>query len=220
MDGYDVLGLRVGASERQVRMAYRRLARLHHPDRKALGGRDAAMRRMQLINVAREQVLQDVRERSRNRPASVVPQRDLLREEQRTAAAACLSDAALRRQRLAREQALRRQREERLRWAAAQVELARDERHHAPDPASVVVTMWAWRVIAGVITAVVLVLSLVFGASIGLWLGDVADSVIRVVSDDHTWSVAAQPLAVAAVVLMSLVASVRAGWAVSRNLWR
>ena len=32
---YEVLGLRPGASERQVHLAYRRLALLHHPDRAA-----------------------------------------------------------------------------------------------------------------------------------------------------------------------------------------
>lgn len=49
-DPYAALGLRPGADASQVREAYRRLARLHHPDR---SGDRRATERMQAINRAR-----------------------------------------------------------------------------------------------------------------------------------------------------------------------
>lgn len=60
-DPYATLGLRRGADARQVREAYRRLAREYHPDRSRDG---RATERMQAINRARE-VLSDPVERTR-----------------------------------------------------------------------------------------------------------------------------------------------------------
>ena len=60
-DPYATLGLRRGADARQVRDAYRRLARAYHPDRSRDG---QATERMQAINRARE-ILSDPAQRAR-----------------------------------------------------------------------------------------------------------------------------------------------------------
>lgn len=55
MTHYDVLGVAPSADAAQVRRAYLRLAREHHPDRHAAGGpaaRDEAERRMREVNEA------------------------------------------------------------------------------------------------------------------------------------------------------------------------
>lgn len=52
MNPYDVLGVRQGAPADEVRRAYVRLARQHHPDLAAPGERDAAEQRMRAINEA------------------------------------------------------------------------------------------------------------------------------------------------------------------------
>ena len=54
MDPYKVLGLEPGASDEEVKKAYRRLAKQYHPDRNP--GDEAAARKMQEINAAYEQI--------------------------------------------------------------------------------------------------------------------------------------------------------------------
>ena len=53
-DPYRVLGLAPGASDEDVKKAYRRLAKQYHPDRNP--GDEAAARKMQEINAAYEQI--------------------------------------------------------------------------------------------------------------------------------------------------------------------
>ena len=53
-DPYKVLGLSPGASDEEVKKAYRRLAMQYHPDRNP--GDEAAARKMQEINAAYEQI--------------------------------------------------------------------------------------------------------------------------------------------------------------------
>lgn len=53
-DPYKVLGLEPGASDEEVKKAYRRLAKKYHPD--ANPGDEAAARKMQEINAAYEQI--------------------------------------------------------------------------------------------------------------------------------------------------------------------
>ena len=53
-DPYKVLGLSPGASDEEVKKAYRRLAMKYHPDRNP--GDEAAARKMQEINAAYEQI--------------------------------------------------------------------------------------------------------------------------------------------------------------------
>ena len=53
-DPYKVLGLERGASDEEVKKAYRRLAKKYHPD--ANPGDEAAARKMQEINAAYEQI--------------------------------------------------------------------------------------------------------------------------------------------------------------------
>jgi DnaJ domain len=64
-DPYRTLGLRPGADAAQVREAYRRLARLHHPDR---SGDNSATERMQAINRAWE-ILSDPARRAAHDPS-------------------------------------------------------------------------------------------------------------------------------------------------------
>jgi hypothetical protein len=52
MNPYDVLGVRHGAPPEEVRRAYVRLARQHHPDLADPGRRDEAEQRMRAINEA------------------------------------------------------------------------------------------------------------------------------------------------------------------------
>ena len=55
VDAYRVLGLHDGADEREIRLAYRRLAREYHPDRYAMSQveiREQAEQRMAEINIA------------------------------------------------------------------------------------------------------------------------------------------------------------------------
>src|SRR5689334_11752640 len=61
-DPYRVLGLSPGASSEELHDAYRRLVKLHHPDRN--GGSEASARRFAEIQEAYEEV------RSRPRPAA------------------------------------------------------------------------------------------------------------------------------------------------------
>lgn len=68
-DPYATLGLRPGADARQVRDAYRSLARRYHPDQSRDGH---ATERMQAINRARE-ILSDPVERARYATASARP---------------------------------------------------------------------------------------------------------------------------------------------------
>lgn len=53
-DPYEVLGLQRGASDEEVKRAYRRLAKQYHPD--ANPGDEAAARKMQEINAAYDQI--------------------------------------------------------------------------------------------------------------------------------------------------------------------
>ena len=53
-DPYAVLGLSPGASDEEVKKAYRALAKKYHPDRNP--GDEAAARKMQEINAAYEQI--------------------------------------------------------------------------------------------------------------------------------------------------------------------
>ena len=53
-DPYQVLGLERGASDEEVKKAYRRLAKKYHPD--ANPGDAEAARKMQEINAAYEQI--------------------------------------------------------------------------------------------------------------------------------------------------------------------
>lgn len=50
-------------SESEIRLAYRKVAFTSHPDRVADGEREAATRRMQQVNAARELLLDDQRRR-------------------------------------------------------------------------------------------------------------------------------------------------------------
>lgn len=73
MNPYDVLGVRQGAPAEEVRRAYVRLARQHHPDLAEPAMREQAEQRMRAINEAwsvlgdadRRSVLDDRRERDR-----------------------------------------------------------------------------------------------------------------------------------------------------------
>jgi curved DNA-binding protein CbpA len=66
-DPYAVLGLRPGASAQDLHDAYRRLVKLHHPDRN--GGSPESTRRFQEIQAAYEQVT----ELRATRPAATQP---------------------------------------------------------------------------------------------------------------------------------------------------
>ncbi len=61
VDYYKVLGIRRGASTREVKSAYRRLARRHHPD--VNGGSEAAAREFAIISLA-YRTLSDPQERA------------------------------------------------------------------------------------------------------------------------------------------------------------
>lgn len=52
LDAYDVLGVRPGATQEELRAAHRTLVRRHHPDLADADHREEATRRMQQINVA------------------------------------------------------------------------------------------------------------------------------------------------------------------------
>jgi len=67
-DPYAVLGLRPGASAQDLHDAYRRLVKLHHPDRN--GGSAESTRRFQEIQAAYEEV---GRRRAATRPAPPPP---------------------------------------------------------------------------------------------------------------------------------------------------
>ena len=77
MDAFELLGLSRDASAEEVRAAFRRLAREHHPDQQPARERDAAHLRMQLINEARERALQGIDQRAaahgHSPPPVVVP---------------------------------------------------------------------------------------------------------------------------------------------------
>jgi DnaJ-class molecular chaperone len=51
IDAYEVLGVDTGASQEEIKAAYRRLAARHHPD-VASGDQRSATARMQTINIA------------------------------------------------------------------------------------------------------------------------------------------------------------------------
>lgn len=59
LDLYEVLGVRKGATPEAIRLAYRRLARLHHPDLRH-HQHAAAERKMMLLNIARSVLLDPV----------------------------------------------------------------------------------------------------------------------------------------------------------------
>lgn len=59
---YDLLGLDPGATEREIKCAFRRLAKLHHPDRNP-GDCEAAQRFKELVRAF--QVLSDPERRAR-----------------------------------------------------------------------------------------------------------------------------------------------------------
>ena len=67
-DPYEVLGLRPGASAQDLHDAYRRLVKLHHPDRN--GGSAESTRRFQEIQAAYEEI---GRRRAAARPAPPPP---------------------------------------------------------------------------------------------------------------------------------------------------
>lgn len=58
MDAYAVLGLRPGATQEQIKVRYRELARQWHPDRVDPQGRAGAEKMMQKINRAYEELQQ------------------------------------------------------------------------------------------------------------------------------------------------------------------
>lgn len=62
-DPYRVLGVRPGASAEELHDAYRRLVKLHHPDRN--GGSADATRRFQEIQAAYEQIREQPRQQPR-----------------------------------------------------------------------------------------------------------------------------------------------------------
>lgn len=72
-DPYQVLGLRPGASSEELHDAYRRLVKLHHPDRN--GGSPESTRRFQEIQQAYEEVRGRRAGHGRPRPASPPPRR-------------------------------------------------------------------------------------------------------------------------------------------------
>ena len=55
MDPYSVLGLRPGASDEEVKKAYKSLAKKYHPD--VAGNSPEAARKMQEINAAYDQII-------------------------------------------------------------------------------------------------------------------------------------------------------------------
>jgi curved DNA-binding protein CbpA len=65
-DPYEVLGVRRGVSKEELHDAYRRLVKLHHPDRN--GGSPESTRRFQEIQAAYDQVRSQRAERPRPRP--------------------------------------------------------------------------------------------------------------------------------------------------------
>jgi curved DNA-binding protein CbpA len=69
-DPYEVLGVRPGASKEELHDAYRRLVKLHHPDRN--GGSHESTRRFQEIQAAYDQVRSE-RPRPRARPRTAQP---------------------------------------------------------------------------------------------------------------------------------------------------
>ena len=73
-DPYKVLGVRPGASSEELHDAYRRLVKLHHPDRN--GGSAEATRRFQEIQEAYETVRASPRRHARPRPATPPPAPD------------------------------------------------------------------------------------------------------------------------------------------------
>ena len=73
MDAYEMLGLSRDASAEQVRAAFRRLAREHHPDQQPAREREVAHVRMQLINEARQRALQGIDQRAAERGQPVRP---------------------------------------------------------------------------------------------------------------------------------------------------
>jgi hypothetical protein len=62
-DAYALLGVSPGASEQEVRRAYRQAARRLHPDLQPEHLREQSGRRLQAVNAARAQVLEDIRRR-------------------------------------------------------------------------------------------------------------------------------------------------------------
>lgn len=70
-DPYKVLGVRPGASSEELHDAYRRLVKLHHPDRN--GGSAEATRRFQEIQEAYETVRANPRQRPRASSSSTPP---------------------------------------------------------------------------------------------------------------------------------------------------
>jgi hypothetical protein len=71
-DAYTLLGVAPGASELEVRRAYRRLARALHPDLQPEHLREQSGRRLQAVNAARTQVLDDLRRRRETRASEGV----------------------------------------------------------------------------------------------------------------------------------------------------
>ena len=63
-DAYALLGVPPGAGEHEVRRAYRQVVRRLHPDLQPEHLRTESGRRLQAVNAARDQVLQDIRSRS------------------------------------------------------------------------------------------------------------------------------------------------------------
>ncbi len=63
-DAYALLGVPPGAGEQEVRRAYRQVVRRLHPDLQPEHLRVASGHRLQAVNAARDQVLEDLRRRS------------------------------------------------------------------------------------------------------------------------------------------------------------
>ena len=62
MDAYQVLGLRRGASEDEVKAAYRALAQKYNPDNYEAGPlKEDALKKMEEINAAFDQVMAELR---------------------------------------------------------------------------------------------------------------------------------------------------------------
>jgi curved DNA-binding protein CbpA len=70
-DPYRILEVRYGADEEELRAAYRRLARKHHPDHN--GGSPEAARRFEAVHEAYAEIL---RRREAARPAPADPEED------------------------------------------------------------------------------------------------------------------------------------------------
>ena len=82
MDPYEILGVRRGASDREIGRAYRRLSKKHHPDALPPGSTDEerlkAEERLKRINAARDELLADKERHAGYAPDGPPPTSDIV----------------------------------------------------------------------------------------------------------------------------------------------